>query len=51
MIELFDANIDNNIDYKPKKIASSFDEKYIKCKSKGDEKLSMEQYVKTLDHT
>lgn len=50
MIKLFEANIDNNIDYKPKKIASAFDEKYIKCKSKGDEKLSIEQYVKTLDH-
>lgn len=50
MIKLFEANIGNKIDYKPKKIASAFDEKYIECKSKGDEKLSIEQYVKTLDH-
>ena len=50
MIKLFEAKIDNNIPngYKPKKIASAFDDNYIKYKIKGDEKLSIEQYLENV---
>ena len=33
-------------DHKPKRIACSFNDKYIEYKSEGNEKLSMEQYLK-----
>ena len=44
IMKLFETKIDNNIhkDYKPKEIASVFDDNYIKHKSKGDEQLTTE---------
>ena len=35
-------------DYKPKKIAGTFNDKYIECKSKGNERVSIEQYFKKI---
>ena len=38
-------------DHKPKRIAGSFNDKYIEYKSEGNEKLSMEQYLKLTNVT
>ena len=34
--------------YKPKKIARAFKERYIHYKNKGDKRLSMEQYLQEM---
>ena len=41
-------NTDNNINYKPEKSIGGFNDKYIDFKSKGDEKLSIEQYLERI---
>ena len=53
ILKLFEKEIDNNItkDWKPKKTAGTFNDKYIECKSRGDEKLSIEQYLKKIKLT
>ena len=35
-------------DYKPKKIAGAFNDKYVKYKSEGDEQLSVEEYIQNI---
>ena len=47
-----ELNTSNNISkdhYKPKKIAGSFDDKYIKYKSENDEKLLIKQNLRKIE--